>query len=222
MYLRQHGKSPAAWEDGLARLVLRLGNVAYDESGRVQTSGTLRIIQMAERLAMVGHKKRLLKAGSILQYEIARWSGPNLPLPNQLPVCAGEQVLILHLDNESIPRLLDSLGHTRIITWQGLKLLADDLSELAALARLGAFPDNIRAVWAETLLYPVLARFGFSSRPTPRSLRAVFVRIYLLGLVATYGRGRRTEPSRGHQSRARLGQAWIALSDLDSACQLSR
>ena len=219
---RQRGRPPAAWENGLARLMVCLGNVVYDEAGGVQTSGTLRIIQIAEQLAMAGHQKRLLNAGGILQYEIARWSGPSLPLPNQPPVRAGEPVLILHLYNEGIPRLLDRLGHTRISTWQGLKLLADDLSELAALARSGVFPDNLRAVWTETLLYPVLARFGFLSRPTPRSLRAVFVRIYLLGLITIYGKGRRTGRHGDHQSRARLGQAWIAVSDLSSARRHSR
>jgi hypothetical protein len=207
-------RAPTAWDDQLSRLVLALGRVARGPGRSLQAQGTLRIIQMAERLAARGRVKRAIRPGGLLQYEISPWHGRPLPLPEQPPVRSGEPIVLLHIPNAELAALANSLGDNRRMTWRGMHIIGGDIKALAALSATGALPASVRAVYAETLLYPMLARFGFTIRPAPRSLRAVFVRLYLLGLLALYSRDGMARLDGRQQEHLKLGDGWLALAEL--------
>ncbi|HVC30084.1 MAG TPA: hypothetical protein VND24_02780 [Steroidobacteraceae bacterium] len=99
------------------------------------------------------------------------------------------------------------------MTFQGVRIIEDELRALASLAASGALASSIRVVWTETVLFSMLARLGFSTRPALRSFRTPFVRLYLLGLLKLYGRDRPSHVG-GHPQRLRLGEAWISLEEL--------
>ena len=216
MRYRRPETRPSAWENCLVQGMLALGNVSYDVDGRARTAGTLRIVQLAERLATFGHEKQLVNPHGILQYEIARWSGRPLPLVGQPPLRRGEPFLMLHFNNAELSQAFGGLSNERAVAWQGVRMLRAELRMLAGRSSSGHLPEGVRAIWAETLLYPALARFGFSTRPSPRSLRTALVRVYLLGLTMIYSEGKLTRSSTSQQYRMRLGEAWITLSQLKS------
>jgi hypothetical protein len=204
---------PGVWEQRLDRLVLGLGGSRRGADGTVHATGILRVFQFAERLAQCGHVKYPIRPGSILLYEIGPFPGVVLPLAGQPPVLHGEPVVILHWDNVNVGSLAGTFDHCQTMTFQGSRVIKQELAALAGLAAAGAIPADVRAVWTETVLFAMLARFRFRTRPAPRSWRTPFVRLYLLGLLKLYGRDRPSR-AREHSPRLRLGEAWISMDEL--------
>ena len=193
--------------------MLAFGGSERDGAGRIRGTGVLRVFQFAEGLAQRGHDKRAIRPGSTLRYEIGPFPGRILPLAGQRPVRRGEPVVILHWDNENVAALAGSFGHRQTMTFQGVRIIEDELRALASLAASGALASSIRVVWTETVLFSMLARVGFRTRSAPRSFRTPFLRLYLLGLLKLYGRERPSH-AREHSPRLRLGEAWIGLDEL--------
>ncbi len=203
------------WEAAFARLVLRSARPARPESGR-RARGVLRVFVIAERLASLGHHKRPLQGGGVLSYEIERYSGRPLPLAGQPDIRAGEPVVVLHWQNQrGLARLTRRSESRRAAIFQAIELAKADLCSLAELARGGAFPSEVRAVWAETILYSLLAHYGFEARAAPPGLRTGLLRIYFLGLFASYGLDGLSRARRDRTGHFHLGEAWLSLDDLN-------
>lgn len=211
--LREWRRWPAEFGTRLALLLLALGGAARQPDGSVRAWGVLKILQVAERLAQRGHEKRPLRAGGLLRYEIGPLPAGPLALDGERPLQKGEPVVILHLDNQSIGAHTRDFEDVRTMTFQGLGLAREDLTALARLARGGRLPTGVRAVWAETVIYRLLARCGFRVREAPHTLRTPFARFYMVGLAALYaGGGRQRIGARARLPR--LGEAWISLAEL--------
>jgi hypothetical protein len=201
-------------EEAFAQLVLRFAGPARSDGGRA-AHGVLRVFVFAERLASLGHHKQPLYGGGVLSYEIERFTGRPLPLADQADIRAGEPVVVLHWQNQrGLTQLTRRSESRRAAIFQANELMKADLLSLAELARSGAFRSDVRAVWAETILYPLLARYGFETRVEPPSLRTKLLRIYFLGLFASYGLDGLVRARRGRTGHFHLGEAWIAIEDL--------
>jgi hypothetical protein len=193
------------WEEKFAGLVLRCARLARAGSGRRRAGGVLRVFVLAERLASLGHRKLPLRAGNVLSFEIQPFPGRPLPLDGDADLTPGEQVARLNRRAE---------GRWPAII-QVNELAKADLRALADLARRQAFPREVRAVWAETILYPLLAHYGFHTRAAPRTLRTRLLRIYFLGLFAAYGLDGLVRARRGRAGHFQLGEAWLSLKELN-------
>lgn len=198
------------WEQRFDRTVLSLGRTFWGRSGRGQARGLLRVFRFAERLTERGRVIVPLSAYGVARYEIAPLPTAALPMRDGSTVERGETVIILHFDNKAIAAL-DGGRDTRALTWHMIRAGREGLRQLAALAGAGAFPDDVRAVWAETLFYPALARLGLETRPARRTLRRPFARLFMLAMLAIYGR---EGPAGVDVAHLPLGEAWIALDDL--------
>jgi hypothetical protein len=69
-------------------------------------------------------------------------------------------------------------------------------------------------VWAESVLYRAFTRYGFTIRPAPHSLRTPFARLFLLTLMAMYGRTTTDRLGDEYQLHLELGEAWMGLDEL--------
>lgn len=204
----------SAWERSLDRLVLLLGRTPWGRSGNGQAHGLMRVFQVVERILARGHRSHTLQPGGIILYEIMPLPADRpLPLLGERPVQPGELVIALHFDNRFITALGGAHPERRRITWQMMRAGAAELQLLADRARAGVFPPGVRAAWGETLLYTALPRLGFSTRPARRVFRTPWARLYMLSIVAIYGR-----PDAGTREyaleRFGLGEAWIGLRTL--------
>jgi hypothetical protein len=197
------------WEQCFDRLVLALGHSAFGPSGRGRPRGILHVFRLVERLLARGHDFHPLRPGGIVRYEIAPLPARALRLGGGVVVAPGELVVMLHFDNQAIAAL--SAPGTQALTWQMVRAARLDLRALAALSQRGALPSAVRAVWAETLFYQSLARYGFATRPARRGVRAPFARLFMLTLLAIYGRDgvAGVDPS-----QLPLGEAWTGLNEL--------
>lgn len=204
------------WDDRLLRLVLGNRRVPQAADGGARLPAMLRVFLLAERLAQRGHDKRSLVRPGLLQYEITPLPGAELPLPGQEPVRRGERVIMLHWDNVNIGAFAATISEKQQMTFQVSQAVKQELRMLAALARSGSLPGDVRAVWAETILYPVFRRYGFCTRPAPRTLRKRLERIYFLGLLAAYGADGLARAGGGRQHHLRLGEGWISLDTLQT------
>lgn len=205
------------WEQALNRIILALGHSARGRDGQLHGRGILRVFEFAERLAQHGHRKQLLRPGGILHYEIGPFPGQTLPLPSGPPVHKGEPIVILHWANQNVAALRESFQDRRTMTFQGSRVVRDELRLLVDLADGGGLPAGLRVVWTKTVMYPMLRRFGFSTRAAPQSLSTPFVRLYLLGLLSLYGTGV-PDRIRGRPQHLKLGEAWISLDVLRRHC----
>jgi hypothetical protein len=204
------GTAVSRREQWLERLVFAVGRLALGPSGRGRARGILRIFQLAERVDDHRRRVRPLRPGGMLGYEIGPLPGRALPLPGQPAVRHGERVVIIHFDNRTILAHAATVASTEELAWKMSRIAIKDLTALAALARDGALPSDVRAAWAETIRYRSMARFGFTTRPAPYSWRSAFLRIFQLGLLAIYspdGLAHLDESRR----RLRLGENWIGL-----------
>jgi hypothetical protein len=205
----------SAWERHFVRLILALGHSVEDANGRRYPRGILRIFHLVELVLERLHPMHHVRPGGILRYEIIRLPERALPLPGQPQIKHGERVIGLHFDSRAIAALNAVTPTTQAMTWRLAREAVKDLRALAELTRVGAFPSDIRAVWAESVLYRAFARYGFITRPAPRSLRTPFARLFLLTLMAMYGR---TTPNRlgdEYQLHLELGEAWMGLDELE-------
>jgi hypothetical protein len=203
-----------AWEQRLVQVVLALGRPRRGSTGYGRPSGILHIFRLAERLLERGHHTHSLRPGGLVRYELLPLPRAALPLRGQAPVRRGEPVIALHFDNPTIARLAAATSGSHSQTWRMARIGSADLHALADLARNGAIPPGLRAVWAETIFYPALARYGFAVRPARRGLRTPFARLYLLTLIAMYGRPRAGAAAALRSRPLELGEAWMSLDDL--------
>jgi hypothetical protein len=201
------------WEQWLDRFVFAVGCLAWGPSGRGRARGILRIFYLAERAAAWRRGLRPMRPGGMLRYEIGPLPGRALPLPGQPAVRYGERVVILHFDSRTILAQAMAVPGTQVRTWQLSRIAIKDLAALAAMARDGAFPGDVRAAWGETITYRTMTRFGFATRPAPYTWRSAFIRLFQLGLVSIYSRDGLAHLDETYQ-RLRLGEVWIGLDQL--------
>lgn len=204
------------WEQYLARAVFACGRVAHGRDGGRRARGILRIFSLVERLLERGHDIRSLRPDSVLRYEIASLPARPLPLAAQPLVTRGSRVVVIHFNNRAISAKSRELTRTHALTWWLTREATEDLRVLAALYDGGALPPGVCVVWAEGLYARTLARYGFSIRAAPRTLRTSFARLFMLSLVAIY---RRDGLGLDHIQQRRLlrlpmGEAWISLDEL--------
>ena len=203
-----------AWERYLARAVLALGRTPWGQSGYGRPHGIMHIFRLAEYLLKRGHHSYLLRPEGILRYEPAPLpTRIPLPLPGRPPVRRGEPAILIHFDNRAMADLAARVPSTSRLTWHIAHIASADLQVLADLMRAGAFPDDVRAVWGETLIYTSLTRYGFRIRPAPRTLRTPFARLLMLCLFALYSRPGALAQV-GALEHFQLGEAWAGLEDL--------
>jgi hypothetical protein len=209
-----HARVPR-WEEAFIRLVLRFARSARTEDGRARAGGVLLIFLFAERLATLGHHKRALSAGGVLSYEIEPFSGRPLPLGAGQQLRPGEPVAILHWQNRhGLARLAEPAAGRHANSFRLAALARADLRSLADMARCGALSPDVRAVWAETILYPLLALYGFHTRSAAPGVRTRLLRIYFLGLLASYGLAGLAHARGGRPGHYELGEAWLSVDDL--------
>jgi hypothetical protein len=205
----------SAWERHFVRLILALGHSVEDANGRRRPRGILRIFHLVELVLERLHPMRHVRPGGVLRYEIIRLPDRPLPLPGQSSIRHGERVIGLHFDSRAIAALNAVTPTTQAMTWRLVREGVKDLRALAELRRAGAFPSDIRAVWAESVLYRAFARYGFTTRPAPHSLRTPFARLFLLTLMAMYGRTTPDRLGEEYQLHLELGEAWMGLDELE-------
>ena len=200
-------------EQWLTRLVFAVGRLAWGPSGGGRARGILRIFSLAERVAAWRRGLCPVRPGGMLRYEIAPLPGRAFPLPGRPAIRHGERVLILHFDSRTFLAQAKAVPGTQTRTWRLSRIAIEDLRALAAMARDGAFPQDMRAAWGETITYRTIARFGFVTRPAPYTWRSAFIRLFQLGLVSIYSRDGSAHRDETYQ-RLRLGEAWIGLDEL--------
>jgi hypothetical protein len=205
----------SAWEQHFVRLILALGHSVEDANGRRHPRGILRIFHLVELILERLHPMRRVRPGGVLRYEIIHLPERALPLSGRHPIKHGDRVIGLHFDSRAIAALNAVTPTTQAMTWRLVREGLKDLRALADLIRAGAFPADIRGVWAESVLYRAFARYGFTVRPAPRSLRTPFARLFLLTLMAMYGRTTTDRLGDDYQLHLELGEAWMGLDELE-------
>lgn len=203
-----------AWEQQLSRLVLALGRSLHRPAGYGQPHGILHIFHLAERIMEWLHPSQALHPDGVVRYEILKLPHGALPLAGRRPVRRGERVIGLHFDNRALARLAQRSSDGAHVAWAIGRAGSADLRVLADQVRNGRIPPDVRAVWAETIFFPALARYGFRTRPAPPNLRTPFARLFMLSLIATYGRPHAGSESAWRTRPLELGEAWMALDDL--------
>lgn len=164
----------------LSRLVwgvLRIGS-----AGHGRAIGVLSVWRAWEDLTNWWWQPRRIRPGGLLKYVPRQHTGPAVVLRDGTVVRPGDPILELHFDNRALVRLATSAGWT---PWHALRLIAEDLAELA---RLVAEQPNGKpvAVHGITLLARPGVRLGFEYRPLPRTAGWALVHYFLVGLLAVY------------------------------------
>jgi hypothetical protein len=202
------------WDQRLAWAVLALGRSLHRWAGYGKPRGILYAFRLAERIIDLLHPSLPLRPDGIVRYEIMALPRGELPLAGQPPVRRGERVIGLHFDNGTITRLARTTPDSARLAWAIGKTGSADLRVLADLVRRGGIPPDVRAIWAETIFYPALARYGFTTRPAPDTLRTPFARLFMLSLIAMYGRPQMGVAAAHRQRPLELGDAWMSLAEL--------
>ena len=174
----------------------------------------MHVFRLVERVLERSHTLRPLAEGGILRYEIAPLPVPAIgPRGGEL-IRRGNLCVILHFDNPTLAALSAGEPNPRRLTWRLTRLCAGDLEVLARLARQGAIPPGIQVIWAETLVYQALRRWGFSTRLARSTIRTPFARLFMLAILAIYGRPRRLSQGGRALDHLRLGEAWTTIKEL--------
>jgi hypothetical protein len=174
----------------------------------------MHIFRLVERILERIRPLRPVREGGILRFEI-------VPLPSRpIVLCGGEVVrhgepcVSLHFDNCILAALSADDPDVRHLTWRLARIGVQDLGAIAQLVRQGDIPAGTRVIWAETIFYESLLRFGFAIRPAKPGLRAPFARLFLLTMLAIYGRPRHSSRGGRALDHLRLGEAWLPIDDL--------
>ncbi|HVC81346.1 MAG TPA: hypothetical protein VNL35_12700 [Chloroflexota bacterium] len=174
----------------------------------------MHVFRLVERVLARSHTLHPLGEGGILRYEIAPLPVPAIgPRGGEL-IRRGDPCVILHFDNPTLAALSAGEPNVRRLTWRLTRLCARDLDALAQLARQGVIPAEIQAIWAETLVYQALRRWGFATRLARPTIRTPFARLFMLAILAIYGRPRQLSHGGRALDHLRLGEAWIDINDL--------
>jgi hypothetical protein len=202
------------WEQRLSQAVLALGRSLHRRAGYGRPRGILYIFRLAEWIMDRLHPTVLLRPDGIVRYEIMPLPRGALPLAGQPPVRRGERVIGLHFDNRAIARMARTTPDNARLAWAMGRAANADLRVLADLVRRGGIPPDVRALWAETIYYPALTRYGFTTRPAPDTLRTPFARLFMLSLIAMYGRPQMGMAAARRRRPLELGDAWMSLDGL--------
>ena len=202
------------WEHWLDRIVLALGRSPWGESGFGRPRGLMHVFRLAERILSWGHTVRPLGEGGILRYEISRLPVSLIGTRGAELLQRGDRCVILHFDNSTLATLSAGEPNLRRLTWRLARICGQDLEILAQLARQGAIPPGIQAIWAETLVYHALRRWGFATRLAQPTIRTPFARLFMLAILAIYGRPRQLSQGGRALDHLRLGEAWISIEEL--------
>jgi hypothetical protein len=171
----------------------------------------MHIFQLVERFLEWRRPARLAREGGITRFEIAPLPVRKIVLGDGAVVRRGELCVILHFDNPTLAALSAGEPSVRRLTWRLARIGGEDLEALAQLVRQGEIPAGIRAIWAETVFHQALPRFGFAVRPAEASLRAPFARLFMLSILAIYGRPRQLALGGRALDHLRIGEAWQSI-----------
>lgn len=214
-------KRPARWERLLSTFVLRLGTESREQAQAGRQRGLLHVFALVEQLLLRGKSYHKITASGVLLYEIV--PAPHLlRLPGEQPVWRGEPIISLHLDNRAVAAMARSESTGTALAWRFARAALADLQVLGELCSAGALPRGPRAVWAESILYRVFARYGFEIRAAPRTLRTPFARLYMLALLALYGNNDLVRLSDHYQDSLELGEAWMSVATLRTPSSRAR
>ena len=205
--------APSLFDRLLLRMVFALARPGRGPGGG-RATGILHAFALAERLLEPWYRADPVQAGGVLAYEITRLPHGTRPLPLHPPVRAGDQIVRLHFNNQSLAQLAQARSSPRHLAWEVTRRTAQDLTVLAHMAESGEFPDGTRAIWAETVIYPAMARLGFEVRAARSSPRRPFARLYILTLMAIYGPPGLIERDLTRLQHYQLGEAWMDLPAL--------
>jgi hypothetical protein len=194
-------------DDQLARLVFAL--VPARRAGGGKAAGMLRVFTVAECLLQRGHAITPVRPGGFLRYEVTPFPSGRRPLPCSPPVEPGDPVLVLHFDNQALADVWATNVAAARMTWRLYTRMVDDLRVLASMMCDGKVGNGVGAVWCETVLYEVMARIGFDTRPGACTVRRPFARLYFLSLMAVYGPVGNAGRASAQLRRYRLGEAWL-------------
>ncbi|MGI8967590.1 MAG: YkoP family protein [Chloroflexota bacterium] len=207
--------APQGWLDRcLVGFVFSLARTGQRLPGGGRPTGILHVFAFAEQLLEVGHVIRPLREGGVLRYEVTRLPSGTRPLPLDPPLQPGDPIIRIHLNNETVACLLDMGHNRRRLGWDVFRGAESDLTVLATMVQSGAFPPDIRAVWAETVMYRKLARIGMVTREAKPGLRRPFARLYALSLMAIYGSPGLIDRDADRLRHFQLGDGWIDMADL--------
>jgi hypothetical protein len=196
--------------DGL----LGLSDPAAESRTKWRTRILLWILVRVERLLSAGHAKHRLHGGGVFLYEVTRLPRGTRPLPLDPPVVAGDPVIVLHFDNAALAALFAGDRRAGHVAWELVTRCKADLADLARLVQAGQLPAEVRALWAETVLYRAMRRLGFETRPSRPTLRRPFSRFYSAALLAIYGPGGRAARNAQLWRHYDLGEGWLSLDEL--------
>jgi hypothetical protein len=150
----------------------------------------------------------------MIRFEVAPLPRPDLPLPDQTAIRRGEPVIILHFDNRVVGAISERAAGDKEVALKTLAETRADLRALAARVERDEFGPGVRAIWAETLIYPAMARLGFGARASPPTLRTAAARLYMLALMAIHRADGLDHLLYGRSSHYRLGEAWMGVDEL--------
>jgi hypothetical protein len=174
----------------------------------------MHVFRLVERIMERTRPLRPVREGGILRFDIAPLPARDIVLRDGSVVRHGERCVILHFDNRMLAARSANEPSVRVLTWRLARMGGQDLEALARRIRQGDIPPGIRVIWAETVFYEALVRFGFTIRPAAPGLRAPFARLFMLAMLATYGRPRHLSQDGRTIDHLRLGEAWLLIDDL--------
>ena len=135
-----------------------------------------------EAVAMRLWRVRSVRPGSILRFGASRYWGLSTTLADGTHVPSGARILHLHLDNR---RLAAALGRAPLDPWPLAVMVNADLRALAEDVGSGRIGEVI-ALRGVTVLSGITHRFGFETRPLPRTLRWSLVHDLGGWVIASY------------------------------------
>ena len=211
--MKQAGRPPA-WERWLDRTVLALGRSPWGRSGYGRPRGLMHVFVWIEQILLWGHHVAPLRQDGVVRYEVGPYPGRPLPRADGTTLRRGERAILLHWDNRALASLeAASAGDAQLVTWQLAKRSVADLRCLADLVRDGSISAGLQTIWAETVHYNMLPRYGFTVRPAARSFRTPWARLFMLCMLTIYSRPGQLDDARVLE-QLRLGEAWMSVDEL--------
>jgi hypothetical protein len=174
----------------------------------------MRLFVLIERILLWGHHVETLRPDGVVRYEVGPYPGRPIVLADGTVLRRGETAILLHWDNQALASLeAASAAEVHSLTWQIAKRSVADLQCLAEKVRDGTIPAGVRTIWAETVHYNMLTRYGFTARPAAQSFRTPWARLFMLCMLNIYSRPGQLDDARVLE-RLRLGEDWMSVDVL--------
>ena len=177
-----------------------------------QARGFLRFWPLWEHITQLIHPTRPIPnaTANIFHVRFMRWTGRPITLPDRTHIAKGDLIVELHINNHA---LAESMTHTT--SWRLLlRLMADDLSALAAWSQAPVFPPGVRAVYGFTLLSRAAPRLGFTARSRPYTIHTRLDRFFMMGLLALYNPRGTERLQQGTTYSLYPEEVWMSSDDL--------